>query len=188
MSTEPTDERLVELSLENQAFFAVLVDRYESKLMRYIKRRTQVSDKDAEDLLQEIFVKIYLNLNGFDPSLRFSSWAYRIAHNEIVSAHRKRLARPQHELSDTDEDIFLHIASDINIEKELMLEDTKQELMQAIDSLSEKYRDIILLRFFEEQDYDSISDILKIPPGTVATRLNRAKKELQALLTTHHEA
>lgn len=71
MEKEPTDERLVELSLQNQGFFAILVSRYEEKFLRYIKRRTRVSGKDAEDILQEIFIKIYINLNGFDPSLKF---------------------------------------------------------------------------------------------------------------------
>ena len=187
MKSEPTDERLVELSVGNQAFFAVLVSRYEDKFLRYIKRRTRVSDKDAEDILQNIFIKIYLNLNGFDPSLKFSSWGYRIAHNEIVSEHRKRLARPQHELADGDEDIFQNMASDMNIERDLIARDSRNELRNAVEKLSEKYKDIILLRFFEEQDYESISDILQMPPGTVATRLNRAKKELKALLEQQHD-
>ncbi|PIU78076.1 MAG: hypothetical protein COS72_03485, partial [Candidatus Moranbacteria bacterium CG06_land_8_20_14_3_00_43_56] len=92
---EKTDEELVALTLKNQDFFSCIVERYEAKLTRYIRRISAATQEDAEDLLQEIFVKVYRNLYGFDPSLKFSSWIYRIAHNQVISQWRKTKSRPQ---------------------------------------------------------------------------------------------
>ena len=90
---EKNDEELVALALKNQDFFACLVERYEPKLMRYVRRISAATQEDAEDLLQEIFVKVYRNLNDFDPDLKFSSWIYRIAHNQVISYWRKTARR-----------------------------------------------------------------------------------------------
>ncbi|MDD5489902.1 MAG: sigma-70 family RNA polymerase sigma factor, partial [Candidatus Moranbacteria bacterium] len=79
---EKTDEEMVALTLKNQDYFACLVERYEPKLMRYIRRISAATQEDAEDLLQDVFVKVYRNLNDFDQKLKFSSWIYRIAHNQ----------------------------------------------------------------------------------------------------------
>ena len=85
-----TDEALVKHSLQDENAFYFLMKRYEPVLLRYIHRMTQVSHEEAEDLLQEIFIKIYRNLNGFDTNLKFSTWVYRIPHNEIISQYRKK--------------------------------------------------------------------------------------------------
>ena len=72
-----TDEELVILSLENQNIFAYLINRYQKKIARYIKRISGLSDDDIEDVLQDVFIKTYRNLNAFDSNLKFSSWLYR---------------------------------------------------------------------------------------------------------------
>lgn len=83
-----SDNELVGLSLREPRYFAVLVDRFEAPLARYIGRLGRFSTEDVEDILQNIFLKLYENLNGFDTDLKFSSWAYRIAHNEAISYYR----------------------------------------------------------------------------------------------------
>ena len=80
-----TDEELVSLSLKDSKSFGELIRRYEDKFGRFVRRKAILSKEDTEDLLQDIFIKIYLNLNAFDKSLKFSSWGYRIAHNETIS-------------------------------------------------------------------------------------------------------
>ncbi|MBU4536457.1 sigma-70 family RNA polymerase sigma factor [Patescibacteria group bacterium] len=84
-----TDGELVSLVLENSDYFLYLVRRYEQKLTRYIARISNLDKDDIEDVLQDIFIKVYKNLNGFDTSLKFSSWIYRITHNEVISNYRK---------------------------------------------------------------------------------------------------
>lgn len=184
MGNETSDENLVVLSLQNSENFKHLISRYQDKFSQYIRRKTTASKEDVEDLLQNIFIKIYLNLRGFDTSLKFSSWAYRIAHNEIISWYRRKKIRPQINFEDYEEENLInYFKEDTNLEKEFDHNELKERIKESIDKLDEKYKDIIILRFLEEKEYEEISDILQIPLGTVSTLIYRGKKELQKLLT-----
>ena len=88
------DQELVARAIENKQAFAAIVQRYEAPLLRYILRLGCKDISAAEDLLQEVFIKTFVHLNDYDTSLQFSSWIYRIAHNEIVSYFRKEKSRP----------------------------------------------------------------------------------------------
>lgn len=183
---EISDEQLVVLSLENSENYRFLIERYEGKFSQYIRRKASVSKEDIEDVLQEVFIKIYVNLRGFDTSLKFSSWAYRIAHNEIITWYRKKKIRPQINFEDYEEENLInYFKEDTNIEKEFDATILKEHIKEAIEKLDEKYKDIIILRFLEEKEYEEISDILQIPTGTVSTLIYRGKKELQKLLTKY---
>lgn len=174
-----TDEELVALILENQRYFLCLMNRYQDKLLRYIMRISGVRREDAEDLLQEVYIKVYRNLNDFDESFKFSSWIYRITHNQVISEFRKKQARPQQFLSELSDAIIENFASDLNLEREVNLVFNKEIVAKVLSSLKDEYQEIIILRFFEDKDYKEISDILKKPMGTVATLINRAKKQFQ---------
>ncbi len=174
-----SDTDLVMLSLENQANFLYLVDRYKGKLLSYIRRLTNISDDDAEDILQEVFIKVYLNLNGFDPDLKFSSWIYRITHNQVISSHRKLKARPEGYAVNIEDKAALSLAADIDIEAGADLQILKQKISQILAGLDQKYRDILVLKFLEEKNYQEISDIIRKPAGTVASMINKAKKEFK---------
>ncbi|MDP1883865.1 MAG: sigma-70 family RNA polymerase sigma factor, partial [Candidatus Moranbacteria bacterium] len=90
-----TDAHLVELAKTDPESFGLLMGRYQGQLSGYIRRLTRLSPDDVQDLLQEVFIKIYQNLNAYDRDLKFSSWAYRIAHNQVVDYFRRSGARPQ---------------------------------------------------------------------------------------------
>lgn len=178
-----SDEELVKLVLQNQEYFKYIIKRYENKFLNYIRRKTNVSLEDAEDLIQDIFIKIYLNLRDFDTSLKFSSWIYRIAHNEIISGFRKKSIRPQINFEDYEEENLINFFSDnTNMVKEFADAEIKKHIRDAIEKLDEKYKDVIILRFLEEKEYEEISDILQIPTGTVSTLIHRGKKEMQKYL------
>lgn len=178
---EKTDEELVVLSVENQNHFLYLVSRYENRLFNYILRISNVSKEEAEDLLQEVFIKVYQNLNDFDPDLKFSSWIYRITRNQVISNFRKLNARAQ--TINLDDEILENIASDLNIERDAELKYLKENIDKILNKIDKKYREVLILRFLEEKDYKEISDILRKPVGTVATFLNRAKKEFRKNIT-----
>jgi RNA polymerase sigma-70 factor (ECF subfamily) len=169
----------VALTLENQEVFSWLIKRYEIKFKSYIRRLTNCSEEEQEDLLQDIFIKIYRYLNNFNQDLKFSSWAYRIAHNEIISSYRKRQRRPICNFGEENDFELLNLASDVDIEKEIDRDHLKKIIFSILDNLDAKYKDVLVLKYFEEKDYQEISDILKKPMGTVATLLNRAKKEFR---------
>jgi RNA polymerase sigma-70 factor (ECF subfamily) len=180
-----TDEELAKRSVSDTTYFGELIERYNSMLLRYIMRRSHATKEDGEDILQNSFIKMYRNINDFDNNLKFSSWAYRITHNEMIDWYRKQKSRPQLVIGEKDEDIFSSIASDINIEKEAIQKEIKKEIESIVKNLEPKYQEVIYLRFFEDKNYDEIADILQIPAGTVAIRLSRAKKILQESLKAY---
>lgn len=172
------DSELVELSLKKQDYFYCLILRYQEKLLRYIRRISSSSKEDAEDILQEVFVSVYENLNDFDRNLKFSSWIYRIAHNKTISHWRKLKARPQTVSGDDEENsLFEFIESKDDIAEELERKFSSKEVRKIIFSLDEKYREVLVLKFLEDMDYKEISDVIRKPMGTVATLINRAKKK-----------
>jgi len=179
----PSDEELVKMTLQDKSFFGDLVDRYESKLKRYIARLGVKNPDDQLDVLQEIFLKTYKNLNGFDTSLRFSSWIYRIAHNEAVSWYRKRNVRPEGHLIADSEDIIQWLSTKED-SAEVLFDKTvnAEKVGEALAEIDDKYRQVLILRFFEHKEYEEISDILKIPVGSVGTLIHRGKKSLAGVL------
>ena len=173
------DEELVSLTLKDQDYYYCLVEKYEKKPLRYIMRISSATQEDAEDILQEVFIKVYKNLYNFDVSLKFSSWIYRITHNQTISHYRKLKARPQTIDSDKNEIILEMIRSDDDIIKKMDNKILRKNIDKSLAKINIKYREVLILRFFEEKDYNEMSDILQKPLGTVATLINRAKKKLK---------
>ena len=89
MSREFSDSEIISLTLEESDNFALIIDRYEQKIFRYIMRLGDFSVDECEDILQDIFIRVYTHLNEYDESFSFSSWIYRIAHNTTIDAYRK---------------------------------------------------------------------------------------------------
>lgn len=178
-----TDEELVSEVFLNNDVYSHLIERYKEKLQRYIIRIGCKNQSDVEDILQEIFIKAFINLKDFDKSLKFSSWIYRIAHNETINLFRKTQRQPLLILSNDDDGFFNNIKSDIDIIKDYATAFEVEYIKNAINALDIKYRDPLILKFFEEKSYIEISDILKIPEGTVATYINRGKAKLKEELT-----
>jgi len=176
-----TDLELVKLSLANQDNFVYLVDRYKGKLSSYIKRLTNANTEDAEDVLQEVFIKVYLNLNDFNKDLKFSSWIYRITHNQVISGHRKLKARPEGYAVNLDDILANTLASEIDIKGAVDNKILQKTISLVLNEIDEKYRDVLVLKFLEEKSYQEISDILKKPLGTVASLMNKAKQEFKTV-------
>ncbi len=173
-----TDQQLVELAKKDPEMFGALMDRYQKPLFFYIKRISQLSNDDVEDLLQDIFVKIYLNINGYNCQMKFSSWAYRISHNHVVDNFRKIAARPKIALNEDDSWLKI-IRSDVDLEKDLANKQDMGAIRDIIEKMPLKYREVLILRFIEDKDYEEIMDILQKPKGTVATLIARGKKMIQ---------
>ena len=173
-----SDEELVSESLRDQEAFAYIIDRYENKLLNYILRISNFHINDAEDVLQDVFIKVYRNLHDFDPNLKFSSWIYRIAHNQVISQFRKNKARPQ-VIPDIENNILNNIVDDMEIDRNIDRDILSQKISEVLGNLDAKYRNVLVLKFIEEKSYQEISDIIKKPMGSVATLINRAKKQLK---------
>ena len=171
-----SDEELVKKSLQNIDYFACIYERYEQKLIRYILRISSFSIEEAEDILQEAFLKAWKNLNEFDGDLKFSSWIYRIVRNTTITEWKKTKSKGRDKKQDIDEELFRNIPSLLNTEKEADQKFNNKNIGKILQLMPEKYREVLILKFLEEKNYQEISDILKKPNGTIATLINRAKK------------
>jgi RNA polymerase sigma-70 factor, ECF subfamily len=174
---ELTDNELVELAKENPDNFGELVARYQDRLFRYVRRISYFGEEDTQDIVQEVFIKIYLSLNIFDGDLKFSTWAYQITRNATIDAIRKKQSRPQTVcLEATDVVKILRAQEDIQVNLET--QDDMEKMKKIIDELPYKYREVMILRFLEDKSYEEIIDIIQKPKGTVAALINRGKKRM----------
>jgi RNA polymerase sigma-70 factor, ECF subfamily len=174
-----TDEELVALSLSDKDAFAHLVYRYAPKLRTYIARISGLGSEDIEDILQDSFVRIYEHLNDFDPLLSFSSWAYRITHNQTMTFFRKRKARPEGHLKLLSDEELTSFSASTDVFADSAATYDASKLREVLTTLTKEYYDVLVLRYFEHKSYDEISDILSLAPGTVAVRLSRAKAKIK---------
>lgn len=181
--SEKSDQELVSLTLRDRHAFRGIVERYEAPLKRYIIRLGCIDTHDTEDILQETFLKCYLNLNDYDHDLKFSSWIYRITHNETMTFFRKKKIRPAPALNEDDLRLLENIADEVNLLEHISQKFDVELICKAVGQVDEKYREALVLKFFEEKSYTEISDILEIPEGTVATYISRGKKELKGILS-----
>jgi RNA polymerase sigma-70 factor (ECF subfamily) len=143
-----------------------------------------VGDEQAKDILQEAFIKIWENLNDFNQSMKLSSWIYRIVHNETISYWRRNKSYGKDRKVKLDNIIIENQLNDSEINEDKV----KKELLahEVLGLLPLKYKTVLILKYIEGKGYREISDVLKIPEGTVATRLNRAKKKFIEMASEKH--
>jgi RNA polymerase sigma-70 factor, ECF subfamily len=181
------DRSLVERILGgDRDLFTTLVGRYEKRVINYVYRITHRYE-EAHDLAQEIFVKVYLALDRYDPKYQFSTWLFRIAQNSAIDALRKKsisevpLARP---ITEDDSGAKEREFADGGISPYRALKN--KQLSAAIDvavaKLPSDYRELIQLRHFAELSYEEIASMKKLPLGTVKNKLFRARNLLKDAL------
>jgi RNA polymerase sigma-70 factor (ECF subfamily) len=168
-SLKLTDEEIVEKVRSNDRdLYAVIIERYKNKLLRYATSLVHDEDR-ASHVVQDAFIKGYINLNGFNTKKKFSSWIYRIVHNEAMNMLKKY----QKEVIMPDDFDF---ESEEDITKNFEQKEISEQVKKCLSSIPIIYSEPLSLFYLEEKSYEEISDILRIPTGTVATRINRAKK------------
>lgn len=172
-----TDEECVKQILAgDKQKYRIIISRYEKKLVRYVTYLCYDSTL-AEDVVQETFIKVYSNLNSFKSELKFSSWIYRIAHNEAMNAVKKfRFIPYDYDL------VSLLIPSSSNVAEDYEKEEIVKNVNLYLQRIPLKYRQVLSLYYLEDKSYGEISDILRLPIGTVGTLLNRAKKKFKDLV------
>ncbi len=163
-----TDEELAgKVRSDNQELFGYLMERYQAKLLRYSNNLIK-DESRAKDIVQETFIKAFVNLNGFNLKKKFSSWIYRIAHNEALNV-LKKYQKELPMLSNFD------FESAEDLEKDFSQKEIAQVIEKCLSKLPVRYSEPLALYYIEEKPYEEIGDILRLPQGTVATRINRAK-------------
>lgn len=173
-----SDNQLVS-SVRMREAYEELFTRYQRKLFAYIFHL--VGNKDeAEDILQNVFSKVYKNISDFDTSRKFSSWIYRIAHNEAINFLKRRNKRyiVSWEDMNNSKDKLDTASNDEMPEERWEHLEIVREVDKALKKLPEKYKQVLILRYFQEYSYEDIGHILKKPVNTIGTLINRAKGKL----------
>jgi len=179
---EKKDEEIVSLVQSGKIeLFGIVIDRYEKKMKRYASKVLNNHD-DIQDVVQEIFTKAYINIKSVDTKRKFSSWLYRIAHNEIVNVFKKNKKRGFSPFFNLDV-LFPQQGNgnDNNINKQIEQKEMQQMIEVCFDQLEEKYREPIALYYLEEFSYGEIADIMQIPISTVGVRIKRGKEAMKSI-------
>lgn len=170
-----SDEQLALYMQENNgAGIEVLIGRYQEPLLRYTRRLLGDTEM-AEDAVQNTFISAYSNINSYKAGRPFSPWIYRIAHNKAINE-----IRTHNPIAGIEE--ALKIADPISadtISGHIDQKTLREVLDNHLDKLPIKYREPLVLRYFEERTYEDISDILRIPKSTVGVRIKRALDRLK---------
>ena len=178
-----TDQAVVKRVIDGDLdAFSVLVDRYQNRIYS-VALNYVINRDDAVDVVQDTFVKAYMKLRTFDSASAFYTWLYRIAVNTAIDFLRKRRARPTDSLDDekyTDAG-YEPVSSDPAADPERVAVASEQgvALRKAIASLSQKLRSVIILHDVEGLSQEEVADVLRVPVGTVKSRVSRARAELR---------
>ena len=178
-----TDEELISRfqNGEEQAYIE-LVNRYRDRLMSFIYRfvNDQVA---AEDIVQDTLVKLYTHKDYYRNIAKFSTWIYTIARNLANTELRKKKRRKTTYLSQLSKERQFEIpAIQDDVDQSLQNEFINDRIQSAINNLPEHFKVVIILRDIQELSYEDISNIVEVPLGTIKSRINRARIQLQAEL------
>lgn len=167
-----SDSQVIASILEGQTdMYALIVERYEEKLMRYAFFILKDYDV-ASDITQETFIKSYVNLRSFNTNKQFSPWIYRILHNGAMNhIKRSKKTAPLAVINEVDDNFLVSFKHDKAMDKAML----NKSVRNCLGKIEIKYREILMLNFFENLKYDEISDILHIPKSTVGVRIRRGK-------------
>ncbi len=182
-------ELIAQARLGNARSFSSLLERYERKIFRLAQHITQ-NREDAEDVLQETFLKAFEHLDQFQGNSKFYTWVVRIAVNQALMKLRKRKTDKTVSIDegiDTGEDIMVReiAAWDENPEQRYSRDEMNDILNTAVDSLAPAYRTVFVLRDVEELSTEETADALDLSIPAVKSRLLRARLQLRDKLTKY---
>lgn len=175
---EESDHELVAKALQgNQKAFRAIVERHHATAYAVVRAILGDHD-DVEDVLQNVYVKVYRGLAGFRGEARLSTWIYQIARNEAINAARRR--RPD---SQPIEEVAVPAPESANPEAVCGKQELGRQMEIAMAGLEENYRMALELRYMGERSYEEIAEIMGLPLGTVKTYIHRGKAQLKRALT-----
>lgn len=190
-----SDEELLSLSAgRDMAAFETLVSRYQRRLLNFVYHYLHKYD-DSEDILQQIFFKVFKNASKFSGDRGFKSWIFRISYNEVMdhlrSVKRKGAGPPVFSLDEKEiGEINPGGADGVNPDSPDLLVNRRLEnekIHGLLGTLEAKYRDPVILRHFHHLSYVEIGEVLNVPEGTVKTNIHRGRQALRKLIEDNSE-
>jgi RNA polymerase sigma factor (sigma-70 family) len=196
-----SDEHQVDLQLEDDetlvartqkgdsAAFDVLVGRYKERLYATVYHMTS-NHEDANDLVQDTFIKAFKSIASFRGHSSFYTWVYRIAVNRTINFLKRRKNRNQYSLDDLESSIqtdpdLVEMMSHVTPRREAGLTELQEKLNEALQKLSEPHRAVVTMHDIQGMTHADIAKVLKCSEGTVRSRLFYARQQLQGLLSEY---
>lgn len=175
--TEMPDEYIVAMVTSgNVEAYGEIMKRYEPRLKRYVVYLIH-NDAMASDVVQDTFIKAYKNMRSFNAKYKFSSWIYRIAHNEAMNA----IKREKHIDYDHDVSEIAESSYEPTIIEDIDAGILKDDVKACLDNLDLKYREVLMLQYFEHMKYSEIADVLHAPTATIGVWAARGKTMLKVI-------
>ncbi len=180
-----TDEDLIKEFQDNNTLeaYEILVRRYKDPLMNFVYRFT--GDRDvSSDIVQDTMIKFYMNKDSYRSFAKFSTWIYTIAGNLAKNELKRKKRRKIFSLENDDDEKSIQVADKNIIEPDKAADsEIKNEIIQkALLKVKDVYRDVVILRDVQELSYEEIAEITGLSLGTVKSRINRGRLQLQKLL------
>lgn len=195
MQQDPSDEILMHRYLEGQPYaFQMLLQRYGGRVYNFIVRRTG-DRQQAEDLVQEVFLRIVRRADSFRGESKFSTWMYTIARNLCVDASRRsyhrrvvQLDQPAHR-GEEDGPTLIDQSADPGPTPDRRAEDLRfrDDLQKALDSLPAEQREVFVMREFEGLRFREIAEVVGAPENTIKSRMRYALEGLRSRLSAYAE-
>ncbi|MDX1632124.1 MAG: sigma-70 family RNA polymerase sigma factor, partial [Thermoanaerobaculia bacterium] len=187
--TSPPDEEIVETVLDgDREAYGILIRRYQNRLVSFLNRIVG-NVETAHDLTQEVFIKVYDALDRYDPTYKFSTWIFRIAHNRAIDHLRKRrLPTTSMQKTNPRDDTTYQLpleSRDPSPYRDIRNRERGEAIREAIEELPEDYRELISLRHYAELSYDEIATLKEMPLGTVKNKLFRGRQMLKDKLSQY---
>ncbi len=197
----PTTEREIDLQHEDDevlvrstqkgdsAAFDILVERYRERLYATVYHMT-ANHEDANDLVQDTFIKAFKSLNSFRGQSSFYTWVYRIAVNRTINFIKRRKTRNQYSLDDLDSSIqtdpdLVEMMSHVTPRREVGLTELHEKLNEALQKLSESHRAVVTMHDVQGMTHADIAKVMRCSEGTVRSRLFYARQQLQGMLSDY---
>lgn len=172
-NTQSDAELMLAVSRGDQQAFTVLYRRYKDRLYYYFFRMLNNSQEQANDFLQELFLKIIEKPELYDPAYKFSSWIFSVAGNMCKNEYRRRVSHAETPLAESE------IQESEEFDKQVFCADQLiEKVFETLDSIGPDYRSVFLLRYREGFSIKEIAEILDLAEGTVKSRLHYARKQL----------
>ncbi len=160
--------------------FRTLMTQYKERLYWHI-RKIVITHEDADDVLQNTFIKVYRNIHSFKGNSKLYSWMYRIATNESISLINKRAKTQQIESEDLQQQIITNLQSDVYFEGD----EIQLKLQRAIAQLPQKQQLVFNMKYFDNMKYHDISEILETSVGGLKANYHHAVKKIERILTSN---
>lgn len=183
MSKQLSDQELLGLFREDaskERAFELIIKKYEQKIYWLIRRQIE-NHNDADDVMQETFIKIWKGLTNFREDSQLYTWMFRIASNECINFHRKNKQNLHTPIEDANEQDFVNKVGDNPMDGNKI----QQKLQLALDTLPEKQKMVFHLKYYQEMKYEEMSELLGTSVGALKASFHIAVKKIENYLTQH---